>query len=104
MSGTVVVAKHKIFLIPESCHKIPCLLNFTHPCKEISHKIKGFVKKQLSSLKKILQIRLRYFSNSSSGSDDEEGVLAGSDQDDEEKTRESNEPPKQASNKQPLSS
>ena len=52
MSGTVVVAKHKILLIPESFHKIPCLLNFTHPCKEISHKMKGFVKKQLSSLKK----------------------------------------------------
>ena len=55
-------------------------------------------------LKKILQIRLRYFSNSSSRSDDEEGVLAGSDQDDEEKTRENNEPPKQTSNKQPRDS
>ena len=47
VSGTVVYTKHKVSLIPEGGPEIPCLFNFTHSCKEILDKMKGFVEKQL---------------------------------------------------------
>ena len=93
--GTVVDKKRKVSSIPESGLEISSLLHFTHPCKEMLEKMKGFVEKQLSRSKE----SFKFDKDTCSDSDDEEGHLAESDLDDEEKTRESNELPEESSNK-----
>ena len=92
VSGTIVHTKHKVSSIPEGGLEILCLLNFTHPCKEILDRMKGFVKKQLPRCKKSFKL-----DHACSGSNNEERILAELDQDDEEKTRESNQPPEHSS-------
>ena len=94
VSGTIVDTKHKVSSIPEGGLEILCLLNFTHPCKEILDRMKEFVKKQLPRCKKSFK-----FDHTRSGSNNEERILAELDQDDEEKTRESNQPPEHSSKK-----
>ena len=51
VSGTIVDTKHKVSSIPEGGLEILCLLNFTHPCKEILDRMKEFVKKQSQDVK-----------------------------------------------------
>ena len=63
-SGTGVDTKHKQSTIPEG--EIPCLLNFTHPCKEILGKMKGFVeniKMMKKKLEKIINLQNNHLTN-----------------------------------------
>ena len=87
--GNAVDTKQKLSQFQKKNHEKPCLLNFTHPCKEMLGKIKGFVEKHLSRFKE----SFKFYEDASSASDEEEVILAESDQDDEEKTRKINEPP-----------
>ena len=64
-SGTGVDTKHKQSTIPEG--EIPCLLNFTHPCKEILDKMKRFVeniKMMKKKLEKIMNLQNNHLTNS----------------------------------------
>ena len=81
VSSTVVDTKHTASSAPESVFETPCLLNFSHLCKEILGKMKGLLEKHLSNSKEYFKFDKDTFG----GSNDEEEILTESDQDDEEK-------------------